>query len=214
MSITSLHNDNSEFICPILHDIMEKPTKANPCGHIFERSAIEHWLTSNPTCPLDRRIIVDLTPDEDLEKKIKEHLEKQTAPQPEAKEEDIETQTAQQSEKWMAIQRLVKHFRGLDQQVEMPIQQADQIIVEKVWVLKRFDREEYIRFTGTPIDRIYRKYSREENTQLKGQVFLPSSGGGHILGVVAGVYGNRVANDPCEYFVKSILNEDAVSQVE
>ncbi|WP_316357045.1 U-box domain-containing protein [Candidatus Neptunichlamydia sp. REUL1] len=44
----------SHFECPISLEPMQNPWMAIPCGHTFERSSIEEWIKSNPTCPLDR----------------------------------------------------------------------------------------------------------------------------------------------------------------
>lgn len=41
-------------VCSITHEPMQHPAFVIPCGHRFERQAIEDWHAINPTCPIDR----------------------------------------------------------------------------------------------------------------------------------------------------------------
>lgn len=59
-----------EYMCPITHEVMLKPVKIEPCLHIFDMSAIQAWSAKSSSCPLCRKKIEKLTPDEELEKKI------------------------------------------------------------------------------------------------------------------------------------------------
>jgi hypothetical protein len=43
-----------DFLCPILHEVMEDPV-ITPGGINFERRAIEEWLQRNRSCPVTRK---------------------------------------------------------------------------------------------------------------------------------------------------------------
>lgn len=70
MAISTSSNIPNEYICPITSDIMLKPAKVSPCFHIFEEAAIKDWKTRASTCPMCRVEIVEITLDEELERKI------------------------------------------------------------------------------------------------------------------------------------------------
>lgn len=59
-----------EYQCPITFDIMLNPVKADPCGHIFERAAIQKSMQLNPVCPFDQKAIVQLNPQDALRNEI------------------------------------------------------------------------------------------------------------------------------------------------
>ena len=40
-----------QFVCPITHELLVDPV-CTVDGHIYERAAIEHWLTQHATSPL------------------------------------------------------------------------------------------------------------------------------------------------------------------
>ncbi len=63
----------ADYICPITRGIMQNPVTDSE-GHTFEKEAIQEWLETNPTCPLDRRPLrlTDLTPNHDLRNEIQE----------------------------------------------------------------------------------------------------------------------------------------------
>jgi hypothetical protein len=46
--------EQEEFVCPILHEIMEDPWMT-PAGINFERDAILQWLAKNKNCPMTRK---------------------------------------------------------------------------------------------------------------------------------------------------------------
>jgi len=73
-SVGSNDSLNCDFICPITQDVMRYPVKCSD-GHIYEKAAIQEWLTSRrKTSPMTNLPIDDLTliPQIDLQKKIKE----------------------------------------------------------------------------------------------------------------------------------------------
>lgn len=43
-------------ICPITHDIIREEA-VTPCGHHFEKSALDDWLSRSRTCPICRAAI-------------------------------------------------------------------------------------------------------------------------------------------------------------
>ena len=50
------------FTCPITLDIMETPVTTTPCGHMFEKDAIEGYLrTAGSTCPICRSAVMTIT---------------------------------------------------------------------------------------------------------------------------------------------------------
>ena len=50
------------FTCPITLDIMEEPVTTTPCGHMFEKDAIEGYLrTVGNTCPICRSAVTTIT---------------------------------------------------------------------------------------------------------------------------------------------------------
>ena len=55
---------NSDFFtCPITLDIMEDPATTTPCGHMFEKVAIEGYLrTVGALCPICRAAVTNITP--------------------------------------------------------------------------------------------------------------------------------------------------------
>ena len=56
----TLHRDL--FTCPITLDIMEDPVTTTPCGHMFEKDAIEEYLrTVGSTCPICRSAVMTIT---------------------------------------------------------------------------------------------------------------------------------------------------------
>jgi len=73
--------DNSQtfekYTCPITHEIMKDPV-VDPCGHRFERRAIQDWLNKHLTCPLSRISLSrgDLQDDPLMRKDIKLYLKK------------------------------------------------------------------------------------------------------------------------------------------
>ena len=59
--------------CPIYMEQMQEPYMIIPCGHSFEKRAIEHWFSSgNRTCPLDRGNVETLVVNSALKKLIVE----------------------------------------------------------------------------------------------------------------------------------------------
>lgn len=46
--------EQEEFVCPILHEIMEDPYRT-PVGINFEHDAIVQWVVKNRTCPMTRK---------------------------------------------------------------------------------------------------------------------------------------------------------------
>lgn len=69
-SISNIGSVPDEYICPITQEQMVKPTKIEPCLHVFDKIAIEIWNSKSKSCPLCRKEIVKLTPDQELENKI------------------------------------------------------------------------------------------------------------------------------------------------
>lgn len=53
MEINSINDLGPEYTCPITLEAPEDPVKTR-CGHVFERVALLHSLSRNPTCPLCR----------------------------------------------------------------------------------------------------------------------------------------------------------------
>lgn len=54
-----------ELICPLSFELFKDPRiENNSCGHTFEKSWIEEWLSENQTCPLSRNQLTkeDLVP--------------------------------------------------------------------------------------------------------------------------------------------------------
>jgi Mg-chelatase subunit ChlD len=51
--MSSNANIPEEFICPISQSIMVTPVTLS-CGHTFDKSSLEKWLTTNETCPTCR----------------------------------------------------------------------------------------------------------------------------------------------------------------
>jgi hypothetical protein len=52
--------DDLDLICPISHELFLEPTQVFPCGHIFNRLAIENWRNLRNNCPLCRGVINSL----------------------------------------------------------------------------------------------------------------------------------------------------------
>lgn len=59
-----------EHICAITSQIMRDPVMVVPCGHTFERSAIERWLQDNNTCPVCRQPCEQVCPNIVVKKMI------------------------------------------------------------------------------------------------------------------------------------------------
>lgn len=50
------------FTCPITLDILEEPVTTTPCGHMFEKDAIEGYLqTAGSSCPICRSAVMTIT---------------------------------------------------------------------------------------------------------------------------------------------------------
>ena len=49
---------NKPEICPITTVLTIKPVITS-CGHVYEKSALELWLSGNKTCPLCREQLYD-----------------------------------------------------------------------------------------------------------------------------------------------------------
>ena len=63
-------NLQSYVECPITNEPMNDPYLLIPCGHSFEKTAIENWVRKNATCPLDRSKIKQMVPNHGLKSLI------------------------------------------------------------------------------------------------------------------------------------------------
>lgn len=73
MAVSPLENlpgYKDEFDCPINLTVMTDPIRVLPCNHTFNRDVIEKWVAKSNTCPLDRREITSLEPNETLRQEI------------------------------------------------------------------------------------------------------------------------------------------------
>lgn len=50
---------NSEFVCPICHDVLEDPLVISHCEHVFCSACIKDWLSRSKCCPIDRQTSTD-----------------------------------------------------------------------------------------------------------------------------------------------------------
>ncbi|KAL9654963.1 hypothetical protein ABK040_008752 [Willaertia magna] len=51
----------NKFLCPISKQIMTDPVMINETGQTYDRQSIEKWLTSNSTCPLSGKKLINKT---------------------------------------------------------------------------------------------------------------------------------------------------------
>ncbi len=63
-----------DFICPILREIMLHPVQLELCGHRFDEIAIRPWVDAGHPCPLDRREVEQIVPDEEFEHAIRAYV--------------------------------------------------------------------------------------------------------------------------------------------
>ncbi|XP_077301933.1 E3 ubiquitin-protein ligase NRDP1 elgi [Arctopsyche grandis] len=48
---------DDELICPICSCVLEEPVQAPVCEHAFCRCCITEWISTQPTCPVDRQAV-------------------------------------------------------------------------------------------------------------------------------------------------------------
>jgi hypothetical protein len=123
--------ENAE--CPITVAPIVHPAWALPCGHIFERTAIQGWMTCSSTCPLDRRQIESISTDPVFSAEKNE-------------------------EKIKALVRLECSILVSSVATKNFIARADQIAIRHASMKTRDGTTEEIEFSGLPIDQLYTEY--------------------------------------------------------
>ena len=63
--------EEERFTCPLTYQVMDRPVRTI-YGHVFERGALEEWLSTRSTCPLTRHPLTstDFKDDDELRKEI------------------------------------------------------------------------------------------------------------------------------------------------
>lgn len=66
---------NPDYLCPISQGIILDPSRARPCGHLFDGPFLEAAFARNTNCPLCRQPITAIEPDHALAEIIHRYIE-------------------------------------------------------------------------------------------------------------------------------------------
>ncbi len=169
------------YECPITHDIMLDPVAADPCGHIFERAAIQKCMEQNPKCPFDQKLIVQLNPKVALRNEIHAVIDQYPLL--------FDNKTAQEMESEVneSYNNIHVNRPGLRPELNHPVlnpqderrferlrQNAANIRARTIQLPgfgPRGQLVKYREFTGAPIDQFVRDHFQGNGPHLNGQHF-------------------------------------------
>ena len=146
-----------EWICPITRFIMLDPAKA-PCGHLFEKKAIEKWVSQHPRCPFDQRTIEQLIPDNRLRLEIHQFIKQYPFL--------FEGKSVEELERELEQEYPVDATANLQAKLNCLFQRAAAIqIYRKTGFFGGSENPvKYTEYSGAPIDEFMRKECDPEGT--------------------------------------------------
>jgi hypothetical protein len=122
---------------------IQDPVVALPCGHLFERAAVEMWMTLFPECPLDKRKI------EKLEAIVIEDLE------------NVQNDDSPSDATKRECLRLLESCKIVeDVQQKNFTNRADQISVAFTRHVIDGGIAHKVRYKGAPINQLFEEYCR------------------------------------------------------